>query len=125
MKNYVKFFGGALAAVSCACLFGACAEAVREGERDFSAYTLSDVVMTQKGVNTYDFEFSADCAGENAKVYFTENDRIKNGDTPVEVESKENGGLVRYSFTRDLQHLYTLLCSLLQSGYMTLFDKVH
>lgn len=103
MKNYVKFFGGALAAVSCACLFGACAEAVREGERDFSAYTLSDVVMTQKGVNTYDFEFSADCAGENAKVYFTENDRIKNGDTPVEVESKENGGLVRYSFTRDLQ----------------------
>ncbi len=107
MKKKVKLLCGVLVTVCFSCLLGvfgsACAKSSREGEKEFLAYTLSDVVMTQKGVNTYSFEFSADCAGDGAKVYFTENDRIKNSDSPVDVESAENDGLVRYSFTSDLQ----------------------
>lgn len=107
MKKSVKLLGGVLVAVCFSCLLGACNSSCnkssREGESEFLAYTLSDVVMTQKGVNTYSFEFSADCLGDNAKVYFTENDKIKSGDLPVSVTSSESDGLVRFSFTSDLQ----------------------
>ena len=103
MKRNIKILCGILGAIAFSCLLGACSGGAREGETEFLAYTLSDVVMTQKGVNTYSFEFSADCAGDNAEVYFTENDRIKSGDSPIAVESKEVDGSVRYSFTSDLQ----------------------
>lgn len=107
MKKSIKILCGTLVIACFSCLLGACSSSgnnsMREGESEFFAYTLSDVVMTQKGVNSYSFEFSADCSGDNVNVYFTENDKIKSSDSPVSVESNENDGLVRFSFTSDLQ----------------------
>lgn len=90
-------FAAALSAVA------ACGAGTREGEEEFFAYTLSDVVMTQLGVNTYEFALSADCTGDNADVYLTENDRITSSDKPVAVQSAADGELTRFTFEADLQ----------------------
>lgn len=103
MKKSILISSCALAFAAMVSCLAACGRAVREGEPEFLAYTLSDVVMTQRGVNTYSFEFSADCAGDDAKVYFTENDRITDSDEPVSVQSSQSGNEVRFSFNYDLQ----------------------
>ncbi len=103
MKKSILISSCALAFAAAVSCLAACGSATRQGEPEFLAYTLSDVVMTQRGVNTYSFEFSADCAGDDAKVYFTENDRITQSDQPVDVQSSQSGDEVRFSFECDLQ----------------------
>lgn len=103
MKKSILISSCALAFAAALSCLAACGSAVRQGEPEFLAYTLSDVVMTQRGVNTYTFEFSADCAGDDAEVYFTENDRITPSDQPVDVQSSQSGDEVRFSFDYDLQ----------------------
>lgn len=75
----------------------------REQEDDYVVYTLSNVVMTQKGINTYKFDFDVDSGSEDIKVYFTERDRIKATDKPIEVSKTSSGENAHVTFTLDLQ----------------------
>ena len=63
-----------IAVITAAVALSACVP-VRDSDGDYVTYTLSDVVMTQQGVNTYRFEFDVDCGDEAVKVYFVERDR--------------------------------------------------
>ncbi len=93
---------GALAVAAVALTASGCAKK-RSGEADFMAYTLSDVIMTQKGVNTYDFEFTADCSPqEQVSVYLTQNDRITGKDEPIAANRVGQGQSSRFSFSADL-----------------------
>jgi len=104
MKRKISIFLFVSAVICTIFAFAGCSSCskTRESEADYSAYTLSDVVMTQQGINTYKFELTADSAGDNAKVYLTERDKIKQNDVPVTTESAEVDGKLRYSFVADL-----------------------
>lgn len=72
-------------------------------DKEFVAYTLSDVVMTQLGINTYRFDFDVDCGDEQVNVYFTERDRLKESDTAEDVDITVHGEKAHFTFTKQLQ----------------------
>lgn len=87
------------AVVSTAAAMLACGEDTRQGEPDFYAYELTDVVMMQTGVNSFDFTFSADCGDDDVKVYFSDRDRIRSSDRPINVIKTVEGGKARFAFS--------------------------
>lgn len=92
-----------ISACATAALLTACANKTRAGEPDFYAYEFSDVVMTQTGINSYDFEFTADCeSGDAVNIYLTERDRIKPTDSPIAVVRTDNAGGARFAFSATL-----------------------
>ena len=90
-----------IAVITAAVALSACVP-VRDSDGDYVTYTLSDVVMTQQGVNTYRFEFDVDCGDEAVKVYFVERDRLKSDDVPVNVTKTVNGDNAHITFTLPL-----------------------
>lgn len=103
MNKHIKGLCFAALAVAVGAFASCSDDPVREGDPEYFAYTLSDVVMTQAGINTFDFSFSADCAGDDARVYLTEVDRIRPTDAPVNAAESADGDNVRFSFTVDLK----------------------
>ncbi len=101
MKRKLSVIAGLAALGAIAFAAGGCG-GIRRGESEFYAYTFSDVVMTQTGVDSYAFEFSADCSGDDVAVYLTERDRIKPTDTPIQVSAVPDGGKTRFAFSRSL-----------------------
>lgn len=90
------------ASAGCAAVGVAGCAATRAGEGEFYAYTFSDVVMTQTGINSYDFSFKADCAADDVKVYLTERDKIKDADKPLATEKVVEGENAKFSFSKEL-----------------------
>lgn len=92
----------AAALILIATAFSACAP-VRESEDDYVTYTLSNVVMTQTGINEYDFQFDVDSGSEDINVYLTERDRLKNTDVALTVTKTVNGQNAHVGFSKALQ----------------------
>lgn len=65
-------------------------------------YSISDIVMTQVGINEFKIEFSADTGRDDVKVYLTEGFRLTENAKPKEVEKNKDGTKVRFSFTETL-----------------------
>lgn len=102
MKRKLLFTAIGISALSAAVLT-ACAGKPRAGEPEFYAYEFSNVVMTQTGINSYDFEFSADCeAGDTVDIYLTERDRIKPTDSPLAVTRTQETDGARFAFSTTL-----------------------
>ena len=104
MKKTLKIFLLILA-FSCLSLTAfACSEnSNRQNADDYVSYTLSDVTMQQRDIDTFAFKFSVDTT-EDVKVYFTEKDKVLSSDTPLEVvQTKDaNAGKSTFEFESDL-----------------------
>lgn len=103
MKRKLLLTVMGISACAAAAVLTACANKTRAGEPDFYAYEFSDVVMTQTGINSYDFEFTADCeTGDAVSIYLTERDRIKPTDSPIAVTRTEQADGARFAFSATL-----------------------
>lgn len=101
MKKYRLICMALVALLALAALVGC--TPTREDDGEYIAYTFSDVVMTQLGINTYRFDFDVDSGSEQVKVYFTERDRLKDIDVAEEVTSSVSGNKAHFSFIKQLQ----------------------
>ena len=104
MKKTLKIFLLILA-FSCLSLTAfACSEnSNRQNADDYVSYTLSDVTMQQRDIDTFAFKFSVDTT-EDVKVYFTEKDKVLSSDTPLDVVPTKdaNAGKSTFEFESDL-----------------------
>ena len=91
-----------VALVLCAFVLTACGP-TRNDDDDYVTYVLSDVVMTQLGINTYKFEFDVDSGSEDVNVYLTERDRLKTSDKAIEVTKSVDGDNAHVEFVLSLQ----------------------
>ena len=69
-----------------------------------NAYTLSNVVMTQKSIHTYQIAFSVECGSDDVQVYFTDRDRLTSTAVACNPERSASGKTVRFSFEAELAY---------------------
>ena len=78
-------------------------EDVEEAIDSIGAYTFSDIVITQDGVNSFKIDFTVRCGDDPIEIYLSEGYRLTQSNTPKEVEKVKDGENTRFSFTETLE----------------------
>ncbi len=77
-------------------------EDVENAIDSIGAYTFSDVVITQEGLNTFKIDFTVRCGDDPVEIYLTDGYRLTDSHTAKKVEKSKNGQNTHFSFTETL-----------------------
>ena len=77
-------------------------EDVENAIDSIGAYTFSDVVITQEGLNTFRIDFTVRCGDDPVEIYLTDGYRLTDSHTAKNVAKVKDGQNTRFSFTETL-----------------------